>query len=325
MDNLGNTRRNYYDSKGLLRYTTDANAPISGTILDLATFYLWDAQTIALLPNPSLPINADGNRTDFGYDLLSRRIYTKQYLKYPQTSRSNFVLTILEWDDNSRLTAQIDDNRNRTEYFYDSKDRRVKTRYADGTETTILYHRNDTIYQRIDGNGTVATNYYDPSERLINRQITLGPYAKAGNPEYQTTFEHFEYDYLGRIIKAEDNDTSVELSYDSLGNTLKEKQTVGNSHSTYSSAFDESVSRIVENIYDGSGNRLCLYYPHPESQPPEYEVSYNIDHLNRIYQINLRSNASISVVAHYTYIGSGYRTLEKQQGNQTDNQKRRWD
>lgn len=259
---MGNTRYFYYDSRGNLRYTLDA----------------------------------DGHRTEYGYDGLSRRTWTHQYY-----DPDNYYRTVMEWDDNSRLAAQEDDNGNRTECYYDCKNRLCQTVHADGTLTILLYDNTSTVAHRIDANLTVSTNYYDSLGRLIQRDIILGPYSSLGQShEYQNTFQHFVYNALGRVTLAEDNDTRIVMTYDSLGNLLSETQTIGKKRGCKEDPFQNPVIKIVSSRYDGSGNRLKLFYPDGSTV-----LNYDIDSLNRIEQINL------GAIAKYFYMGQALDTPKK--------------
>jgi YD repeat-containing protein len=261
VSNMGNTRRYTYDSHGQLRITTDANANLDGVIGTIDTYGEHS------FPDPGLTINAEGNRAEHGFDGLGRSIWTSQ-----KKTGTEWITTHSVWDANSRLMEQRDGKGNRTAYFYDTRGRRVKTihYYNNDPETnpntyTVVYKPNGTVFKTIDPNGTEVTHLYDAAERLIHRDITngYGITSRGPDPEYQTTFEHFEFDGFGRMTNAQDNDTSVEITYDSMSNVLAESQTIGNKRSSWQQVWlpGEAVSKSVSSIYDGSGNRLKLEYP----------------------------------------------------------------
>jgi parallel beta-helix repeat protein/YD repeat-containing protein len=309
VDNMGNTRRSYYDSRGNLRYTTDANGAESGVILGLDEFGEHIGENA--FPDPDLPVNAAGHCTDYGYDALSRKTYTKRYLQYP----SSYALATTVWDDNSRLQKQIDANSNVTQYFYENKDRRWRIRYANATETVILWHSSDVVYQVIDPNLGTITYYYDSLGRVINKESRPGPYSTLGQwNEYGTTFNFFTYDALGRVIFAEDNDTQTERTYDSLGNLLSETQTIGNWRGCKEEEFENPVTKTVSSRCDGSGNRLELAYPHAPNSQPAHHTEYTVDELNRVADISFDG----SPIASYDYVGSGYRYDTKHLNNWVD-------
>jgi parallel beta-helix repeat protein/YD repeat-containing protein len=306
VDNMGNTRYSYYDSRGNLRYALDANS--AGTIPISQLDNPWNEHDFS--HGPQTVNDAAGHRTDYGYDALSRKTYTKRYLQYP----SSHVLATTVWDDNSRLEKQIDANGNVTQYFYENKDRKWRIRYANSTETVILWHSSDVIYQVIDPNLATVTYDYDSLGRVINKESRPGPYSTLGRwNEYGTTFNFFTYDALGRVIFAEDNDTQTERTYDSLGNLLSETQTIGNWRGCKEEEFENPVIKIVSLRCDGSGNRLELTYPHTPGSQPAHHTEYTVDELNRVANIKFDG----SLIASYDYVGPGHRILRKNLGNGT--------
>jgi len=321
-DNLGNTRRSYYDSRGLLRASSDANGSISGTISDLALQF-WEPELMPLLDNPNLPVNQDGHRTFHIYDPLARRTATISFLKFPASSRADYILTSFSYNDAGLLTAQTDDNGNTTRFEYNARGWRTRITYPDSTSIILLYNRDGTLHQRIDANNTIITNYYDKEARVTERIIQNSSRLTADS-QYLTTFETFTYTPLGQLKTAEDNDTRVEFRYDSFGNQWQETQTVGEARDDPSQSIPNAETRTITSRIDAFGFRHTLIYPDGTN------VNYIPDILDRSSVVTFKlipvsgpitplsstqQPRPLTDIAHYTYIGSGYRILKKRLNN----------
>ena len=130
----------------------------------------------------------------------------------------------------------------------------------------------------IDPNGSVVKITYDSADRLIRKDIT-----RASGVE-GTTFEVYNYDGAHRMIKAQDDDSVVEMKYDSLGNITQESQTLSG-----------APTRNVLSQYDLLGNRTKLTYPSGK------EINFTYDGLYRLKTIS----QNLKLIAEYSYIGPG--------------------
>jgi RHS repeat-associated protein len=291
VSNMGNTRRFYHDSRGNVRYSTDASGAPSGQMASsLNVFNEPEYDFEGWQWNPE--INVDGNKIAHGCDLLDRNIWTRRHLS------SATITTRMTWDKNSRLKHQIDDNGNITTYHHDAKNRRWKTEYDDGTVVTLIYDKVDNVYQRIDANGTVITNTSDALGRLTHREIQPGPGIVDRDPvpnmEYQTTFENLDYDPLSRNIFAQNDFSTGERAYDSVSNLICEKQ-----------QHNGGQQLTVSSICDGLGNRLSLTYPN------DRVICFVPDALNRTEEVKEGTTA----LASYAYVGAAHRFTQKALAN----------
>ncbi len=202
--------------------------------------------------------DAKGQETRYEYDALSRSLATIIDMNGNGAARGDAadIVTLQDWDRSSRLIGRRDDNGNWTAYAYDSADRRVGTRMADGTVhqlgsgltagawstpasptdyapfiaswpapgfTTGINAVGDVVAQ-IDANGSMITSGYDGKGRLTDRAIAPGmpsiPVPEGGGPLIApiggTTAEHYKHDALNRVYFARDDDTLVIRSYDAL-------------------------------------------------------------------------------------------------------------
>ena len=289
-DNLGNTRRVYYDSRNLAIKTTDAQGP--------------------QIPDPlgrytAGPINADGNATHIVHDGLGRGIQTIRELTVAgqggnpldlsnPANPGGKIIETAEWDANSRLIAVADDNGNVTQYFYDKLNRLTKTRYADGKKTLLAYDRNSQVIEHTTNNGSVIHNSYDAIGRLVKRSITRAAGVQG------TTEQTFEYDGRSLLTRATDNndpdhssdDSTIERQYDSLGRLLEESQN----------------GKVISSNWSQAADLTDLTYPNGR------KLEYTHDKLNRLRTI-ANSGSTAAVIAAYDYIGG--RMIERTHANAT--------
>lgn len=220
-DNLGNSDEYSYDSRGNLARHRDARGTLFG----------------------------------WSHDGLGRTILLEADLDGDGEFEPLEVLGSKEWDDNSRLTASVDANGNRTTYFYDPLDRCTEERRADGSRAKLVWSPRSNLVLEEDANGTVISNRHDFLNRRVRSEIK-----PAAGVAATTTFELFEYDGLSRCILASNDVSRLEFTHDSLGNREKMKQDC----------------LMFAATFDGEGNRLSLAYPGGRT------AQFTYDALNRV-------------------------------------------
>ncbi|MHC4414366.1 MAG: RHS repeat domain-containing protein [Planctomycetota bacterium] len=242
-DNAGNTNRHQYDSRDNQTVTRDA--------LDHETRYVYDG--INRLIRTVRDLDDDGADGD-GPD----------------------ITTTQAWDDTSRLIEQTDDNGNTTRYVYDALDRLQVTIHADTTSRQVLeFDAHDNPLVITDANGSVVGPViYDLNDRETLNTVVPGP-----GVSNDTTFEIYTYDGLSRLVSAEDDDSVVTNSYDSLSQATQE---VLNGQTT-------------QCTYDGVGNMTRCVYPSGRT------ITCTYDELERKKTV---SDAS-GHIASYDYVGPG--------------------
>ncbi|MCP4146691.1 MAG: hypothetical protein GY757_02980, partial [bacterium] len=151
---------------------------------------------------------------------------------------------------------------------------------------SYTYTKNDQVKTYTDLNGTFITNTYDDAGRLERRDIN------AGDGVGGTTYQAFDYDGLGRVTKASNNDSEVEFYYDKAGRVEREIQILKGTVAT-----QEVVLTTNEMLYeyDDNGNLTLLTYPSGKV------LTITPDDLDRISTINAGNKA----LANYTYEGKG--------------------
>ncbi|NKB23504.1 MAG: hypothetical protein GKR87_03810 [Kiritimatiellae bacterium] len=164
--------------------------------------------------------DALGNVTRHEYDGLNRLVKTIRDLTDDGTGNGVVIDAIAieqVWDDSSRLVSMTDDNTNTTSYAYDALDRKRSATYADGTVHSQTYDIYDNITQRIDANGSIVSNLSDDLDRVTLRSIVPGVGVSSN-----TAFKIYQYDGLSRLVYAQDDDSAITRSYDSLSHAIEE-------------------------------------------------------------------------------------------------------
>jgi len=200
----------------------------------------------------------------------------------------------LTYDDNSRITALIDDNNNSTAYGYDELDRLTRKTWPDDTFEQYQYDDDHNMTQLIDPNGSIHDIDYDGINRLTGVDITRAVGVIG------TTALNYQYDGLNRRTRLVDNndpsiatdDWVLEVGYDSLNRATSQKQN----------------SQLVSSVFDGVGNHLELTYPSGR------QVNRDYDELDRL--LNITEHSDDSMIASYGYMGIA-RVLERKHGNGT--------
>lgn len=223
-DNVGNVVGSQFDSRSNRTLADDAMRPVPGD---------------------------PGNLVRYTYDGLNRLSQVERFLTNNGTGTGGLVgsiITAQAWDDTSRLVSRTDGNGNQTTYEYDSLNRHVRTIHQDTTQFSHLYDVHDNRVQGIDANGSLRLNTWDLNNRLTGRAITLAPGV------FDTTAESFEYDGRARLVSAQDNDSLVARSYDSLSRVTQEDLTVD-------LGGPSPTTGTTVSVYDGPGNQLSCTYP----------------------------------------------------------------
>ncbi len=185
-------------------------------------------------------IDARGTDTIYTYDGLSRRVRRVEDMDLSGTETTPDITHIFQYDDDSRMTRMTDDNGNITRYTYDSLNRPIANQLADNTQSNWTYDVHHNRINSLDANDTAITYTYDLLNRLTRRDIVPG-----SGVATTTTFEEFFYDGMGRTLRAVNDGSTVNFTYDSLSNLRSESLGALTTSSTY----------------DALGNRLSLAYP----------------------------------------------------------------
>ncbi|MCI0633929.1 MAG: hypothetical protein L0206_08460, partial [Actinobacteria bacterium] len=193
------------------------------------------------------------------------------------------------YDLNARRSGVTDDNGSETLFAFDALDRVVEKRHADGTRHMFTYDRDGNMKGVVDPNGSRITQVHDALDRLVSREVVPGPGVVG------TTREVFEYDGMGRLVSATDNNGAdarahrIDRAHDSLSHVLEEAQ-------------DSSVHSA---IWSGDGKIEALVYPGGRRLDCEY------DEIDRA----LRTSEDDADIATSEWIGPTRRLLRRTHGN----------
>jgi RHS repeat-associated protein len=114
--------------------------------------------------------DGNGNETDYEYNLDG---LLKKIVQPPDVTSGTRPEIEFTYDSFGRVKKQIDAYDEETEYFYDSRGRRISTLYADGTSEQSIFGTSGSgaglMIKTIDRNGIVTTYAYDNAERLVSK------------------------------------------------------------------------------------------------------------------------------------------------------------
>ncbi len=243
----------------------------------------WDSRG-----NRTVHVNGRGNVVRYTYDGLNRPLDTIRFLTATgdgSGAATGTITTRQAWDESSRLISQTDDNGNATVYIYDALDRKIATTYADGTVHHTVFDVHDNPVLTLDANGTYVTNQFDALDRLVRRDIAVGP-----GVSDDTTFENYRYDGRSQLVWAEDDDSTVQMDYDSLSRVLRDIQN----------------GTVVASSYDPAGNLTALFYPSGRVVTNSYDV---LERLKTVTDAD-------GLIASYDYVGPR-RVKRRDYGNGT--------
>jgi RHS repeat-associated protein len=256
----------------------------SGDPLAETTTYGFDSRN-----NLVHAVDAKGNTYSMIFDGINRQTQRSIDLRTGGVGSGGVFHTITMtqvWDDDSRLFSQTDDNLHATTYGYDALNRKKLTTYADGTTASQTFDGNDNTLTSTDQNGSMVTNTYDDDGRLASRSI-----ARAAGV-IGVAAETYGYDGLNRPTLAQDEDSAVITTYDSLGQARSEAQ---------------NGAVLARNI-NSAGQVLNITYPGGRS------IDQTLDVLNRTQTI---TNAGGSQILNNDYVGLNGRFTQRSFGNGT--------
>ncbi|NOY52344.1 MAG: hypothetical protein GXP58_01845, partial [Deltaproteobacteria bacterium] len=212
-------------------------------------------------------IDAEGVRTEYGYDLHDHRT-----IMTVKTAQGDSVTTY-DYDTAGRVTKITDPENHVTRLTYDFKGRITSTMDHDGLVTLMGYdHRGNLVYREngqavFDGNGNPT---YDPATGLP--VVTL-----AGNPV------KYEYDNRNRKIKEIYPDNTPLDDTDNPATTYGYEAPTGcgcsGSQGSEPSRITDPEGNVTERGYDKLGRLTMVtqYIADDANSIPKYETDYGYD------------------------------------------------
>ena len=257
VDSSGGTWRVRYDSSNNPVMISDSSATAIGAAAEPDL----DDSLHLLTPDQRDNITGHGNRRRFTYDGLGHVVRAVHELRADGTGDSpiestngfnidGLVTEIYEWDGNGRLGAWIDDLGHRTRVEWDRAGYLERKIRHDGTVELWEVDRDGSPTRHVDFDGVVTTLQFDSLHRLVERAISSGGEVAE---VIGTTLQRFEYDGLGRLTLAWDNNEAGDTTDDAL--VLRRHDSLGRMITEWQGGFGYSYS------HDDNGRLVSERYP----------------------------------------------------------------
>ncbi|MBI5716982.1 MAG: RHS repeat protein [Burkholderiales bacterium] len=175
-----------------------------------------------------------------------------------------------EYDDTYRLTAHTDGAGNRTTYRYDTLGRQVGIVYPNGALAIAEHDANGNIVRTVDPRGVEIVLRYDAADRIVERRT------RGAGTDATTEIESFEYDAVGRLVRATTPTGELRRTHDSLSRLLTE----------------QFAGRTLSITYDAAGRPAALDYPGGE------RIRRTFDVRGRVVAVNTATGEPIASVAY---------------------------
>ena len=187
------------------------------------------------------------------------------------------------------MSSENDTSYLTTNYEYDNWLRAVRTTDSTGYNSgTITYDLNGNVLTNTDANGNVTTNTYDALNRVLTSKTVNS------KDSSKNVSKSYEYDNMGRISRAINNDLTTTYSYDDLGRKIEEIESK-DGYSTFKGFFYEGVSQYTRQQIVGINNLLMYSY-----------TSYEYDGEMRLTKVKETGEETVS----YTYDRNGNKKSE---------------
>ena len=264
-DPLGNTLHYRYDAWGRL---SSVSAQAQGQTREEAQQQATTAYAYSPSGRLSTVTYPDGTRAGFAYNpsgQLTRytdpqgRITEYRYddgLSQPsqRTDPAGHTLKY-EYDKERNLTALINENGDKYEFYYDANERLIKEVGFDGRTQHYKYNDAGHLIKHLDS-GVIQTEFErDALGQLHSRRSQ--PLQLNAHPPEQSKYR---YDALGRLIETYNEHQYLQFEYDALGNITREqhydlndkKQRVSASQQTILHQYNILGQRVSTQLPDGT-------------------------------------------------------------------------
>lgn len=268
-DPNGNTTFYEYDPLNRLTRITDPMAS--------QTQYTYDCNG-----NLASVLDANNNTVSIAYDALDRAVSF--------TDAMNEV-SLFEYDGNSNLTKITDAKSNEVNYTYDALNRNTLITFADNTTRSYAYDGVGNVTSRTDNNGNTTLYQHDDLDRLVLRD-----YPDAND-------DVFQYDPLGNITFAQNQNATINFTYDDANRLTSETLNGKSTHYAYNTPNGKKTliypsGKIVEELYDKRGQLVNI------KEDGTFLASFQYDPAGRLTSRNY-ANGTFS---QYTYNANNWLT-----------------
>ena len=172
-----------------------------------------------------------------------------------------------------------------TTYDHDALGRVVKVTHPDATEETWEWNALGLATRYVDQVGSVFVHGYDENARLTSTTTHAGIGVVGGS---QTTT--YVYDSGGRQVGVYANDSTIERTFNTLGNQTSETQTIG-----------DAPPRTFESTYDVRGKRTGVDFP--TIGGCDISLSFVRDASDRVLDLTETIDGVATPLASYGYEG----------------------
>ncbi|WP_435275914.1 RHS repeat-associated core domain-containing protein [Psychrobium sp. nBUS_13] len=289
-----------YDENSNVLSRTEKGGSLSGDNYTYVTQYGYDASD-----NLTYHIDPRGNRTDYVYDDLNRKVKENYTVADTRYSRS------FAYDAMSRLMTVTNERNQISKTHYTNRSQvKYKVNPLNKTVVTYSYDDNGNVTTVTDAENRTVTTSYDALNRKIRVEDDNGNYQTWGyNPAGQVAsyrdsrgeITSYEYDATGNLTKLTDPSGGITRStYDGNGNLLT--VTDPNNHTT---AYTYDALNRVLTRKDHSGHTWSFTYDEngnvfDEIMPTGERINRQYDESNRVRMLT-EFNASNGVVRQVTY------------------------
>ena len=216
-------------------------------------------------PLPSEVIDARGNKTEYRYDGMRRKI---REIDAKGNSYS------ISYDKTGRKIKETDKRGNETKYRYENRGTVEEIEDRENNITEFRYDNVGNITKGIDSENNIVEYEYDKNS---NKILT-----KNANNETR-----FVYNVKGQVIEEIDAiGSSRKFTVDGVGNIIKEIDRNGNEiNYRYNNVLNKVIERSDGNgkvwryNYDNNGNLL------KEIKPDSSEINYRYDEVNQLISV----------------------------------------
>jgi len=183
--------------------------------------------------------DANGNRTDYDYDLLNRVETATRFLGNEQ------LVTEFEYDDNDNVTKVIDPDGNEFEYEYSDRNQLVYESSDAAGGTTYKYDNAGSLKEVSTARGNTLEFEYDALGRLEEERgaDSLNLYYDYDGTEFANG--------KGKLYKETNSTCETKYEYDAFGRIVKEYRT-----------YPPDTSQFITSYtYDQDDNLTVIVYP----------------------------------------------------------------
>lgn len=287
-------------------YLVDTDYDPNGNVVATTQY---DVKGLATIPEDLDTLVGERKRTyRTEYDVLDRP--TKQFdpLNYftetiydaasqvKRTIDKRGEPTVFEYDDAGRLDYRITPDGGKVDFEYDDADRLTDLTMPEGGLWQWEYDSRDRVIAEMDPLTRRAQYDYDAVDQVLSQSNPDGSWIDFRYDEVlqllertrsDGSFDRYQYDLNGNMVQADNEATTMTLTYDELNRRTTE----------YTTALEDDFESLVQYEYDQEGNLAKV------TDPWNREISYAYDLAGRLNNLSDTDGATGTI----TFTGFGQR------------------